>query len=112
MQDVSGELREFMAKRGLSQELLARRAGVSQSTVSRALRGGAVRHSRARHRLMSFARVAGPTLDTSTKGGISRVVEAFNEIWDGSTAHADAVARVIEAMVGLRPAGARRRKRR
>ncbi|MBZ5670949.1 MAG: helix-turn-helix transcriptional regulator [Acidobacteriia bacterium] len=100
-----------MAKHGLSQDQLARRARVSQSTVSRALRGAPSRHSQARHRLLSCARIGESAVDSSTKGGIRRVVKAFNEIWDGSDAHADAVVNIIGALAGLRPVGSTGRRK-
>jgi predicted XRE-type DNA-binding protein len=104
MQDASTHLREFMAKRGLSQEQMAARAHVSQSTVSRVLEGGSIeRHSSARHRLFTYARITELAVHYSAKDGIKRVVEAFNRIWDGSDTHATAVVGVIDALAGLGP---------
>lgn len=104
MQDVATQLREFMVKHGLSQEQLARKAHVSQSTVSRILRREAFeRHSKARHRLFTYARINESVLIQPTEDGIKRVVKTFKQIWDGSDAHAVAVANVIGALAGLRP---------
>jgi hypothetical protein len=91
---------------------LAERARVSQATVSRALRGVAHRHSQARYRLLNFMRFTESTFKDPTKGGKKRVVEAFDEIWDGSRAHAEAVANVIAALAGLRPVGNPKRRKR
>jgi transcriptional regulator with XRE-family HTH domain len=101
-----------MAKHGLSQTRLAEQARVSQSTVSRALRRVPDRHSQARFRLSNFTHITESTFEDRAKGGIKQVVDAFDEIWDGSKAHAEAVANVIEALAGLRPAGSRRRRKR
>lgn len=105
MQDESVQLREFMAKRGLNQVQLARQANVSQSTVSRALRRTPKHYGRARHNLFTYARITEPPVGRSDKerSGIKQVLAAFNRIWDGSDAHAAAVASVIDALEGLRP---------
>lgn len=112
MQDPSGQVQKFMLEHGLSQAALAERAHVSQSTVSRALRGVPDRHSQARYRLLNFMRITESTFKVHCKGGIKRVVEAFDEIWDGSHAHAEAVANVIAALAGLRPIGSPKRRKR
>jgi transcriptional regulator with XRE-family HTH domain len=104
MQEQRDALREYMRKKGFSQARLAVKAGVSQSTVSRALRRSAGRHSQARHRLLVYARVEEFYPDLSTDDGTESVVRAFNKIWDGSKAHAISVAKIISALQGLRPA--------
>ncbi len=102
MQESNAEtLRQFMAKAGWSQEKLAKKAGVSQPTVSRALARQAARNSRARHRLFSFIHKWRPPARGPGQG---IVLQAFERIWDGSEVHANAVARIIDAMQGLKPA--------
>lgn len=93
-----------MAARGLSQGQLAIKAHVSQSTVSRVLHGGpARRHSRARTKLFKYARLSESVVIQPPDDGIKQVARAFEQIWDGSDAHAAAVSNVIRALAGLRP---------
>jgi transcriptional regulator with XRE-family HTH domain len=89
-----------MQRRGYSQSTLARAAGVSQSTVSRALQG---KHERQGAALLKLFSYAGLIRATEAQGGGSeeRVLNAFQRAWDGTEAHAEAVARVIDALGGL-----------
>jgi transcriptional regulator with XRE-family HTH domain len=103
MQDESAILRQFMHKEGLSQAKIAVKAEVSQSTVSRALRGSIDRYSGARKKLFSYAGISeSPTVRTADSA-IRKITRAFNRIWDGSDVHAAAVAKVIDALSGFRP---------
>jgi transcriptional regulator with XRE-family HTH domain len=103
MQEQSTALREYMSEKGLSQAQLAADAKVSQSTVSRALKGESERYSQARHRLLTYAGIKQSTAELSTGDGANQVVRAFNRIWDGSEAHALRVAKIVDALAGLRP---------
>jgi transcriptional regulator with XRE-family HTH domain len=111
MQSVNTKLREFMVRRGLSQTRLAKLARVSQSTVSRVLRGVRDRHGQARHRLLTYARIEETIQDSSAEHGVKRVTSAFSRIWDGSDEHATAIVNVIDALAGLKPAHDRERER-
>jgi len=103
MQDLAEALRVHMLEHDLSQQQLAMRSGVSQATVSRALRAIPERRGRARHRLFTYARINDSVVDPSQRKGAKRVEQAFRRIWDGSEAHAEAVAKIIHALEGLRP---------
>jgi transcriptional regulator with XRE-family HTH domain len=94
-----------MRRNGWSQAQLAAKAGVNQSTVSRALQGITERHSKARHRLSLYLEEKELTDRVSKEGGVKSVMKAFNGIWDGSDAHAVSVAKIIGALAGLRPVG-------
>jgi len=101
--DLANRLRELMARESLTQAALAKLAKVSQASVSRALRSEAIRHGRAWRGLFSYIRQEGsPGDDTPT--GRDQVLAAFTQIWDGTEAHAAAVAKIIEATEGLGPA--------
>jgi transcriptional regulator with XRE-family HTH domain len=102
MQQDSGRLEAFLEERGLSQAKVAELAGVSQSTVSRAVRRSQQRKGQARKKLFTF--IENDFSRSATAGsGRDQVLNAFDRIWDGSEVHAVAVAKVIEALDGLRP---------
>ena len=104
MHEAKSQLEQFMRTRRLSQGQLAVKARVSQSTVSRVLRGDpAKRYSGARNRLFKYARIRESVVIQPADNGIKRVVKTFEQIWDGSDAHAVAVSNVIRALAGLRP---------
>lgn len=112
MQDVRNEIRTFLEEQELSQTELAEQAGVSQPTVSRALHNQRERSTSQRQKLIGYIRAqARRSRRQHYAPGVTRVTNAFERIWDGSEAHARAVASVIDAMVDLRPAGKRRGKR-
>jgi hypothetical protein len=92
-----------LRKNGWSQAQLAAKAGVHQSTVSRALEGITDRHSKARHRLALYVEEKEPAARGVEESGAKRVMSAFNRIWDGSEAHVTIVAKIIGALAGLQP---------
>jgi transcriptional regulator with XRE-family HTH domain len=92
-----------MSGKGLSQSELANAAGVSQSTVSRALRKAPGKHSNASRRLCVYAGIEAEDATGSTVVGTKLVLKTFENIWDGTDAHAAAIARIIEASRGLKP---------
>ena len=91
---AANQIRNYMARHGIKQRELAMEAGVSQATVSRALKGKALRHGTARDNLFTYVGINESDIDTAR----SRVMSAFEGIWDLSEKHADAVARVIKAL--------------
>ena len=90
--DVARELNALLSRQGISQAELARRADVSQSTVSRALRNAPERKSTSYARLCGYIR---KEVDQIPLPASAR--DAFAEIWDGSPAHAEALAKLIRA---------------
>ncbi|MBS1885714.1 MAG: helix-turn-helix domain-containing protein [Actinobacteria bacterium] len=99
--DVSVELKALLDRVGISQAELARRAGVSQPTVSRAMKRAPARKSDSYARLCNYIRqesneipLPGPACD------------ALAEIWDGSPTQAEALAALIRAAGDLSRAGA------
>lgn len=102
-EETSLKLRELLETRpNLRQEDVAKNAGVSQATVSRALKTGLKRRTMARDRLFRYIQKELGT-HTFNDQGRQKVVDAFGEIWDGSDAHASAIAKIITASKGLRP---------
>jgi transcriptional regulator with XRE-family HTH domain len=94
---LASSMADVLENEGISQTELAHRVGVSQSTVSRALRNRPLRQGRARARLVSFMQQGGGGR------GADRLQQAFRRVWDGSDEHAEALARIIAACEGLRP---------
>jgi transcriptional regulator with XRE-family HTH domain len=104
----SEALKAYMEERHLGQVELAREAGVSQSTVSRALSGAPLKHGRARSKLFTYAQLEDPNQQMPPKKGPQRVMTAFKRIWDGTEDHANAVAKIIDALEDLKPAKKKR----
>src|SRR5882672_11562814 len=98
MQHQNTILHEYLRAKGLSQVEMARRAKVSQSTVSRALQQTAGRHSNARYRLFAYSGLREFVAAHPTNDGVGQVINAFNRIWDGSQAHAQSVVKIIQAL--------------
>lgn len=103
MQDVADRVRAFMDLHKLSQAQVALAAGVNQATVSRVLRRHPLRHSAALVKLCNYAGVSSTESEGLSLSGSASVVRAFEEVWDGSEAHAISIARIIEATRGLLP---------
>jgi transcriptional regulator with XRE-family HTH domain len=91
---AAARIRQYMNEHGLTQRDVAHRAGISQATVSRALKGGALRHGVARSRLFILIKFNESELISARE----RILTAFDAIWDYSEGQADAVARVIDAI--------------
>jgi transcriptional regulator with XRE-family HTH domain len=83
--------------RGVSQAELARRARVSQATVSRTLNDTPRRHGEARRRLFKY-------IHDQQGGGLDQTLtDAVAATWDGSPEHARALASLISASGELWP---------
>jgi transcriptional regulator with XRE-family HTH domain len=88
MKRPSSEIRALMRTRGLTQAELAREAGVSQATVSRALQHPTIRTGQARARLFNYIQKKRPRLPEVAAAAIATT-------WDGTDAHAQALAELI-----------------
>lgn len=82
----------------ISQAELASRLQISQSSVSRALHKQPQRQGRARSCLVMFMQQGG------MEKGFDRIGAVARRVWDGSEEHAEALARIMAACEGLRPA--------
>ncbi len=102
MQEADPDLGQFMSRHGLNEARMADLAGVSQATVSRALRRPPKRAGRARARLFTYIH------EEMKREGLapadkSEVLKAFERVWGTSKAHAAAIAKVVGALDSLRP---------
>jgi transcriptional regulator with XRE-family HTH domain len=95
--DIAAAVNSLLLREGITQGTLAARARVSQPTVSRAARGEALRRGRARDRLLAYLRSEGTAADPDV------AFAAIREIWDGSDAHAAALAHLVRASKALWP---------
>jgi transcriptional regulator with XRE-family HTH domain len=101
-----GELRSFRHQNGLSQIKLAKRLGISQSTVSRRERTPPQRHSDATAKLCRYAVRKIEKVRPINRRAIHK---AINEVLRKSDAHAVALSEIIEAFADLCRAEGRER---
>ena len=101
MNGVAGQnvVRLYLEQEGISQAELARRADVSQATVSRALTSAPKRHGSARAKLFDFIQKqpGAPAVLPST------LAAAVMDIWDGTEQHEAALAALVVASAELWP---------
>ena len=90
--DVPHEIEALLSREGISQAVLAQRASVSQPTISRARRRVPVRRSKQYGKLCSYIRKEWQTIALPETAR-----DALADIWDGSPAHAEALAGLIRA---------------
>lgn len=85
----------------MTQSALAAELGVSQSQVSRALSGNAVRPSRVFKAVCEYANWRAKS--SARRGDLpnDELVQAVREVWDGTSEHAAALASVIRSLALL-----------
>lgn len=88
-----------MDDKELSETELADQAGVSQSSVSRALSGTISRRGRAFGTLFRFIQ-----RNSTKRTAKRRIVAAFDRVWNGTQGHAESIARVVESLEDFCPA--------
>ena len=107
MQEKVNKVQNYLKLMGLSQVELALKAGVSQSTVSRAISVEPENHVRfggAREKLIKYiedSQFKKPEMNGTDPR--MKIVTAFEKIWDKSDAHIEAVVKVIQALDELEP---------
>lgn len=93
--------REVCRQHGIKQGQIAEALGASQSQISRILAGKGQRQSRLTEEVCLFVERfnQGVTLDAVRSN--KDLVEAVQSVWDGSAAHAKALAAVIRSLSAL-----------
>lgn len=94
--ELRDAIAEHLQREGISQKQLAERAGVNQSTVSRALQRTSLRRTAAHARLCTYMR-------EHTTASPDPLMDAVRETWDGSQEHAAALAKLVLASRELWP---------
>jgi transcriptional regulator with XRE-family HTH domain len=91
-----------MEAHNLTQSGLAKAAKVNQSTVSRILHGNPQRSGRALKALCNYAGIEVENAASSTTEPKKLIMDTFTRIWDGTSLHAETVARIIDALRNVR----------
>lgn len=97
--DLRVAIADLLEREGISQKVLAERAGIHQSTVSRALKRQPQRKTAAYSRLCKYMQEDA----TATISSSNPVMDALRDTWDGSDEHAAALAKLIVASRELWP---------
>lgn len=93
-------LRTAIQSGTITQESVYKATGVHQSQVSRILSGQIKRPSKNVLKVCKYAAhlhisdLPSPLIDT-------RILSAINQVWDGSSEHAEAIAKVIRSLRGM-----------
>jgi len=86
---------------GLTQLEIAAFVGASQSQVSRILAGVGARRSKLFDRVCKYVFSVGVQRSDVVPQENAALMAALSEVWDGSDAHASALALVIRSLAGL-----------
>jgi transcriptional regulator with XRE-family HTH domain len=97
--ELQDAIADLLDREGISQKVLAERAGVDQATVSRALKRRPLRRTAAYARLC----VCMQQPRSATEASADPVLDAVRETWDGSQEHAAALAKLVLASRELWP---------
>ncbi len=86
---------------GVTQSQIAEALGASQGQVSRILSGKVRRASRLFEEVCLFVERMGQGVTAEAVKGNDELINALRETWNGSSAHAKALAAVIRSTKGL-----------
>lgn len=96
--DIQVAIADLLEREGISQKVLAARAGIDQATVSRALKRRPSRRTTAYARLCRYMQQ-----NAATTTSPDPLLDAVRDTWDGSDEHAAALATLIRASRELWP---------
>src|SRR5438128_9784132 len=97
--ELQEAIADLLKREGISQKVLAGRANVDQSTVSRAMKRPPLRRTAAYARLCDYVHQHA----ASEQAGADPVLCAVRDTWDGSEQHAVALAKLVLASRELWP---------
>lgn len=95
---------------GLTQVVIAEGLGVSQSQVSRVLAGHISRRSDLLEKICMYVDDLAGKVGADQVRGNDILINAIADIWDGTTAHAEALAAVIRSLGALPRTNLNRKK--
>ncbi len=95
--ELARAIEALLNAEGITQNTLAKRARVSQATVSRARRGPLERNGAAHGRLVRYMQ------EYSASRTPAPAAEVLRDVWDGTEAHALALAALLRASRELWP---------
>lgn len=100
MKELRAYLREQQEKHGISESRLAKLAGVNQSTVNRVAQQSRPRRrmSKGLIKLCSYAGISRSISIEINPSQSDELMRAMRLAWDGTEAHAKALARVIREL--------------
>ncbi|WP_150680068.1 helix-turn-helix domain-containing protein [Pandoraea pneumonica] len=87
-----------LRRAGMTQTEIAARFGISQSQVSRIFSGKVTRRTESFDALLLFADRISPDARRRSPRTNDTLMQALADVWDGSEAHASAIARVIRSL--------------
>ena len=94
---------EIFRRQGVTQDEIGAVVGVSQAQVSRVLQANSVRCTRALEDICLYAeRLEGGGVTRDAVRANEELIEALRSVWDGSSAHAKALALVIKSLAVLK----------
>ena len=100
---IAQEVKTYLRMNGLSENQLAKAIGRPQSTVHRVLNHPRRRVTRTLLLLCKYAHID-PIEHTPADPSINKdLMGALGQTWNGTGAHARAIAKVIKSLRGLRP---------
>ncbi len=93
--DLSNRIQDWLKNNCATQKQLATAAGVSQSTVSRALHGGSPIWS---GQIYVLAEFLGIKVKKNDPRDSEKIMSVISEMWDGTRAGEDALVRMLKTI--------------
>ncbi|VVD79824.1 hypothetical protein PIN31115_01054 [Pandoraea iniqua] len=87
-----------LRRAGMTQTEIAAQFGISQSQVSRIFAGKVGKRTESFDALLSYADRISPDARRRSPRNNDTLMQALEDVWDGSEAHASAIAKVIRSL--------------
>jgi transcriptional regulator with XRE-family HTH domain len=102
MQQIPRQLQRLMEEKAWTQQQVAKHAGVHQSTVCRMLKAPPTRMGRSQQKVIALLQSNAYSTAAGTPDFRNQVLNAFENVWDGSVEHAEAIIAVLSRLPILR----------